>query len=203
MDPTNKVRAPIILSKIFASDLQRDLFRRLSVLADQLDLSLQCGNIGSYEYELILSKYHQNPEQFFAETITMCEQAFPEVLAVWQEIPVDSHWCTRRHGIAFDVLVANLQTIATSHPLAMIEFMLIGLSSRSFAERIALGIDWLIRRGPEQLITRHDVMNILGKTHSAEYIACLPADQLHEYLLSDRESDRIKARNKFKAEQIE
>lgn len=59
-------------------------------------------------------------------------------------------------------------------------------------------VPWYIRYAPVEDITDERLLNVLAKPHHDEYIARLPSDELFEFLTSDEESARVRAKNKVK-----
>ena len=152
--------------------------------------------------------YTQDPDSFLNKTLIELEALYPELEAPWKS-ELSSHVAARSRLIpkedlaALEVLIEKLQETSFASPLALIEISVLFTRSLRIGEMVANLIPWFIRYGSIELITQTTVIDSLKHNFYREYIARLPPEELHEFLLSNTQGERVMAKNKFSSELLE
>lgn len=99
-------------------------------------------------------------------------------------------------------ITAHIAEVVAEHETPTLPLLGLVLLWAFLEKRNALTniVPWFISYASIPAITRDDILNRLANMHYEEYITRLSADELFEFLTSENERARIKAKNKVRLE---
>jgi len=187
----------------------RIAIRKAAFLAQTLELpSRSVIPVSFLPSEEIKQQYANDPDCFLNETLGELESLYPELGTLWK---AEVQWHLERKSRlipvedrnALEVLIEQLEPTSFSSPLALLEICVLCAYTMQLGVMIANIMPWFIRYGSVDLITQTIVIDNLKHNFYREYIARLPPEDLHEFLLSDANEERVMAKNKFHLELLE
>lgn len=188
--------------------IQNDtLILKATYLAQTLDLPIRHCLPLHFGVQNIIDEYQKDPDAFLNLVLKELEVLYPSLESAWKKefaAKIDSgkRWflVPNEDRDAMVLLIDGFNETAFSSPLALIEICLLFAYSRTVGKVVSELIPWFIRYGSIELITKAEVLDKLKHNFYREYIARLPPEELHEFLLSNNQGERVMAKNKFKSE---
>lgn len=157
-------------------------------------------------YTTAEAELEANPEKVLHSTLELCLIQFEKVWDYFQhayQTFEGGKWLADYKNV-YPIILPKLKESAEESEeiqLALLELFCLYLFLEERHALIAL-VPWYIRYAPVEDITDDRLINVLASLHHDEYIARLPADELFEFLTSDKESARIRAKNKVTMEMM-
>lgn len=178
---------------------------RLTVLVNHLSLPCREILLGSKTTPnpTLDAEFVNNGDQFLQDAIDQCVKDLPtlkESLVKSRQTCKIYKYVEEQYGLVLDKILSQIENIAVSSPLALLEIFTLWQYASTFQQLIPHLIPWFIRYGEESDITDHEILQKLQHVYYRDYVARLPPESLHTYLVSDNPQERVMAVNKYKLE---
>lgn len=178
---------------------------RLIILSNFLKLpcsEVYCGVSLSPNSDLDKA-FSEDGDKFVQETVDECVTRLQQMkghLINSRRTFKTYKYVEEQYGLVLDKILEKIDQIAISNPLALLEIFVLQTFTSSFQQLVLHLIPWFIRYGEEADITEYEILQKLQHVYYRDYVARLPADSLHTYLVSDNPQERVMAVNKYKLE---
>lgn len=143
----------------------------------------------------------EDPEEAYRQAVTLVINAVPTIIEnnkrVYEEYK-DTKFLAD-YNDAHEIVLQNQEQVLDSLEdlLGLFDFYLIDLFCNE-KTRLHFLIEWYIKYAPLDLLRDNELLNKLADRYYKLFISRLPADELFEFLTSEREGARIMAKNKVK-----
>lgn len=158
------------------------------------------GKVSAMASSTISAKFEEDPDAvldtFLEKAIGILEGPIQHFDYVFMKT-ANTKWLADYEGV-FEIIIPNLIKVieeGENTAAALIELFTLYYFYEERAGLVQLA-PWYIRYASQEAITEDTLLNKLCNVFHDEYIVRLPANELFEFLTSEKEQARIKAKNK-------